>query len=198
MKVIGIGLNKTGTKSLGASLRILGFNHFRWSPEPFDVYLRQGFSGLLSTLHRYDSFEDWPWPLVYREVDKAFPCSKFILTKRQSADIWYQSLCKHALRTGPTLIRQHIYGHAMPQGHRQEYLLYYENHIHAARDYFARRPHDILEVCWENGDGWREIGTFLGLGVPGTPFPHENQSSRKGTETGPHVSDRSRDPRHGR
>jgi hypothetical protein len=49
MKVIGIGLNKTGTKSLGASLRILGFNHFRWSPEPFDVYLRQGFSGLLST-----------------------------------------------------------------------------------------------------------------------------------------------------
>jgi hypothetical protein len=173
MKVIGIGLNKTGTKSLGASLRILGFNHFRWSPEPFDVYLRQGFSGLLSTLHRYDSFEE-------------------------SADIWYQSLCKHALRTGPTLIRQHIYGHAMPQGHRQEYLLYYENHIHAARDYFARRPHDILEVCWENGDGWREIGTFLGLGVPGTPFPHENQSSRKGTETGPHVSDRSRDPRHGR
>lgn len=178
MKIIGIGLNKTGTKSLGTSLRKLGFNHLAWSPETYNTYMTRGFAGLLDVLKLYDSFEDWPWPLVYREIDMAFPGSRFILTRRKSTEVWYQSICKHASRTGSTAIREQIYGHTMPDEHPQEYQQYYNNHLAMVRDYFKDRPKDILEVCWEEGSGWLEIATFLGVPAPDIPFPHENKSPK--------------------
>ena len=39
-------------------------------------------------------------------------------------------------------------------------------------------PDDLLEVCWENGDGWNELATFLGCELPTSPFPHANDSRR--------------------
>jgi hypothetical protein len=176
MKIIGVGLNKTGTKSLGASLKKLGFRHLEWSPEAFSLYRAHGFAGLLDILDRYDSFEDWPWPLVYRDIDSALPGCKYILTLRNSAETWYRSLCKHAGRTGPTPIREYVYGYAMPDENRQAHIDYYETHNAAVRDYFRERPDDLVEVCWENGDGWREIAAFLGMHAPDSPFPHENRS----------------------
>jgi len=176
MKIIGVGLNKTGTKSLGSGLRKLGFRHLGWSPEPFNIYREQGFPGLLKILDLYDSFEDWPWPLVYRDIDRTIPGCKYILTRRKSAKTWYQSLCKHANRTGPTDIREYVYGFDMPDGHPQEHMQYYEKHNASVRDYFRERPEDLIEVCWEEGDGWREIAGFLGVKAPDIPFPHENRS----------------------
>jgi hypothetical protein len=46
------------------------------------------------------------------------------------------------------------------------------------RAYFAGRPDDLLEVCWEAGDGWKELASFLGQPVPALPFPHLNKARR--------------------
>ena len=177
MKIFGIGLNKTGTKSLGSSLRTLGFNHLSWTPEVFDIYTKHGIEGLLGIIEQYDSFEDWPWPLVFREIDEMVPGSKFILTLRESPERWYESLCKHSMRTGPTHIRKHIYGYEMPHGHKAEHIRFYDEHIDNVRSHFSGRPGDLLEVCWGKGDGWAELASFLGRSAPGLPFPHENKSA---------------------
>ncbi len=110
----------------------------------------------------YDSFEDWPWPLIYKGIDEAFPEAKFILTTRQCPDVWFASLCRHAERHGPTIFRKLIYGFEMPHSHKRE-------HIHYCN------PSKLLEVCWENGDGWEELSNFLALPSPDIPFPHTNK-----------------------
>ena len=179
MKVFGIGLNKTGTKSLGTSLRTLGFKNLSWSREIFDIYLTHGLQGLEEIIDCYTSFEDWPWPLMYRELDKKYPGSKFILTTRESPEIWYRSLCKHATRTGPNHIRRRVYGFDMPHGHQDEHIRCYNDHKNNVRAYFKSRPESLLEVCWENGDGWQELAPFLGSLVPDAPFPHKNNSANK-------------------
>jgi hypothetical protein len=51
----------------------------------------------------------------------------------------------------------------------------YLSHIQEIRDYFKDRPDDLLEICWENGDGWEKLANFLGKPVPQEPFPHRNK-----------------------
>jgi len=176
MKIVGIGLNKTGTTTLGVCLRYWGLNHISFSAKGFDVWRERDIDRLMRWVGMFDSFEDWPWPLIYPQIDQAFPGSKFILTRRADPQVWYASLCKHALRTGPTRFRAEIYGHAMPQDHQAEHIALYEDHLLAVRRYFKDRPQDLLEVCWEEGDGWQKLSSFLGFDCPTVPFPHANKS----------------------
>jgi hypothetical protein len=176
MKIIGVGLNKTGTKTLGACLRHWGFKHISFSVRAFSLFKRSDFLGLFKVIRKYDSFEDWPWPLIFREIDGEFPESRFILTLRESPEVWFRSLCNHAKRTGPTEFRTHIYGYAMPHHHKSEHIRFYENHNRAVQEFFQGRPEKLLTVCWENGEGWKPLVDFLGLPAPDTPFPHENKN----------------------
>src|SRR5690606_2198995 len=134
---------------------------------------------VLAFADRYDSFEDWPWPLLYRELDQRYPGSKFILTTRRDAETWLRSLKNHATLTGPTDFRRVAYGHDMPHGHEAEHIERYERHNREVREYFRDRPEDFLEVCWETGSGWKELGAFLGREVPDLPLPHTNRSADK-------------------
>lgn len=176
MKVIGIGLNKTGTKTLGTCLTYWGLRHTTYSHQAFDLWRKRDYASLMQWINLYDSFEDWPWPLIYRQIDQAFPGTKFILTTRKDAETWYQSLCNHALRTGPTHFRKYIYGYAMPQENRAQHIRFYEQHNQSVREYFKDRPNDIIEICWERGDGWEQLSEFLGLPLPDIPLPHANKT----------------------
>jgi hypothetical protein len=179
MKVFGIGLNKTGTTTLGDCLRLFGYRHASSNLELTRLAGRGDIEPVLRYAEDFDSFEDWPWPLVYRELDARFPGSKFILTVRRSSDAWLQSLKKHALLTGPTEFRRIAYGFDQPDGHEAAHLAYYETHNRQVRDYFAARPGDFREMCWERGDGWSSLCKFLGHPIPNQPFPHANRSDRK-------------------
>jgi hypothetical protein len=177
MKVVGVGLNKTGTKTLSVCLTQWGFNHITWDLASFQQYQRGDYETLWKTMRAYDSFEDWPWPLMYKEIDAQFPGSKFILTIRKSPEVWFASLCKMAVRRGPlTRFEQYIYGYAIPHGHKDEHIQFYNAHNQAVEEYFKDRPEQFLKVCWENGDGWKELANFLEKPVPDRPFPHLNKS----------------------
>lgn len=179
MKIFGIGLNKTGTKTLGACFKKWGLQHLSTSVDAFEFWTKKDILKIATIVDKYDSFEDWPWPLVYRNMDLQFPGSKFILTRRLSSDIWFSSLCKHAHRTGPTFFREQIYGHAMPHNHKEHHIKIYENHLTAVRGYFENRLNNFLEVCWEEGDQWEKLSKFLGFPIPNDQFPHENKSLKK-------------------
>lgn len=179
MKIVGIGLNKTGTKSLGYCIQQWGFRHVSLCEEAFELWRSGDVPKLLTLVGHYDSFEDWPWPLVYKSIDKRFSGSKFILTKRKDPETWFESLCAHADRTGPTIYRKYIYGYEMPHGHKNHHIKIYLDHLSSCREYFKKRPNDFLEVCWEEGDGWSQLSSFLQLECPPIPFPHENKNPAK-------------------
>lgn len=179
MKVFGIGLNKTGTTTLAVCLQHFGFRHATSNLELTECVARGDLKPVFAYADRHDSFEDWPWPLIYRDLDARYPGSKFVLTTRRDPDTWLRSLKNHAVLTGPTRFREIAYGFAMPDGYEAEHLARYEQHNQAVRDYFRDRSGDLLEVCWETGDGWKELCSFLSLEAPDLPLPHTNRSADK-------------------
>ena len=176
MKVVGIGLNKTGTTTLGVCFQHWGLRHTSLNRPAFELWRKKQYDDLLKCVDDYDSFEDWPWPLIYKKIDEHFPGTKFILTRRIDSITWYDSVCSHATRTGPTDFRKHIYGHDMPHKYKSEHINFYEEHNQRVRNYFQGREGDLLEVCWEEGDGWQQLSAFLGFERPEMCFPHANKS----------------------
>lgn len=177
MKIFGIGLNKTGTTTLGVCLQQLGFRHSSFSLELLEQLAMGEIDPLLQHVRQHDSFEDWPYPLVFDRLDQNFPGSRFILSRRSSPERWFESLKAHALRTDPrvgTRTRSLAYGMAYPQLDPAAHLRRYRNHLQRVRSYFAGRPGDLLEVCWEEEASWEPLCAFLQRPVPALRFPHAN------------------------
>jgi hypothetical protein len=90
-KIFGIGLSRTGTRSLSEALEILGI---RTAHLPLDrrTY-RELASGVyaLTVLTTCDALTDITAAPFYRRFDQTYPNSKFILTARDK-DSWMRSM----------------------------------------------------------------------------------------------------------
>lgn len=184
-KVIGLGYSKTGTTTLRECFREFGLPFIG-----FDVELtRQVVHGdpgpAVAALADYDAAANWPWPLIFREIDAAYPGSRFILTTRRDGATWLRSLVSQAKKKPRGEYREWVYGHGDPVGHEDELIARYEAHNEAVRRYFADRPGQLLDVCWETGSGWRELCGFLGRPIPAVRFPRANPSAPRDTQEGP-------------
>jgi len=179
-KVVGVGLPKTGTTSLGYCFRRFGFKH-----QTFDMDLalkvkRNQIDDVLRVAQKHEAFEDWPWFLLYKEFDRRFPNSKFILTLRKDTETYVRSLQGHHEREGirnKDWVKPHwwdeVHGQEPAQWDYDYSARRYENHNRAVLEYFAGRINkDLLVVCWETGDGWETLSRFLKKGAPDEPFPH--------------------------
>lgn len=175
MKVFGVGLNKTGTTTLAACMERLGFKHTSCNLELTRCVEKNDLEPIFHHADQYESFEDWPWPLVYEAMDERYKDAKFILTRRRNPEKWFDSLNRHALRTGPTEYRQIAYGHTMPIGHKRSHVETYLRHNQAVRDHFKDRPNKLVEICWEEGDGWNKMCKFLNVETPNEALPHKNK-----------------------
>ena len=181
-KIFGIGLNKTGTTTLGIILKDLGKKHCSYSFDILNECRKGKFKRFFETISRNDSFEDWPWPLYFRLIDIYFPNSKFILTTRISADVWLESLKKHSLKTSKRHDRCLAYGLEYPHLDEKYMKDFYTNHNKNVRDYFKDRNNDFLEICWERGDNLEKIYTFLNKPIPANlSVPHLNKATSKKT-----------------
>ncbi len=178
-KVFGIGLNKTGTTTLGTCFTQLGLNHLSVRHDLLIKYRDGRLEDVFAVLDRYDSFEDWPYPLMYREIFERYGSKAlFVLTTRRDAQVWLNSLKAHSLTTPPVHhSRLLAYGYNYPHENEQHHLDFYERHNREVRAFFAANDASdrLLEVCWENGAGWPELCAFLGVTNPNVPFPHANQ-----------------------
>jgi hypothetical protein len=177
-KVFCIGFQKTGTTSLELALRRLGYRvHSIFGKDlPLEALRAQYVARGLEIAARYDAVEDMPWPLMFRELDAAFPGARFVLTWRDT-DRWLASICSHFGRS-PAVLQQLTYGADAPYpvGHEARYRAVYDAHNAAVRAYFRDRPGDLLEINLGRGDGWPALCGFLGLPVPDEPFPHVNDT----------------------
>jgi len=181
-KIFCIGFQKTGTTSMRDALRALGYTVADYFGSEMEfAYLRDNVTQIaLARATEYDAVQDMPWPLLFRELDAAFPGAKFVLTERNT-ESWIASMVKH-FRNKPSSVRQLTYGeeYAYPEGNEARYIEVYEQHNAAVRTYFADRPSDLLIMNLENGDGWKELGAFLGLkDIPTGDFVHANKAEMR-------------------
>jgi len=169
MKIFGIGLSRTGTLSLATALTELGYETIHYPDPPL-------IPELIDVIKEYDAACDTPVALAYKELDKAFPNSKFILTTR-SLESWIES-CRNfrhfriGLKFDKKQVRLLLYGY---NGfHEDKFTETYIKHEVEVREYFKNRS-DLLIMNITNGDGWKELCTFLNKEIPNKPFPHRHK-----------------------
>lgn len=178
-KVFGIGWAKTGTTTLGRCFEILGYNHQSQNLSLVPQILHGDLKKTLRIATAKDSFEDWPWPLVYREMDASFPSSRFVLTTRDP-DRWLTSYRAMIAAQGPpaselSTIRCQLFGVDPAIASDEELVARFIRHNAEILEYFKNRSGQLLVVDWEAGDSWPKLCDFLGMPIPDVPFPHLNQ-----------------------
>jgi hypothetical protein len=180
-KVIGIGFHKTGTTSLGRALRTLGYRlhkgfAFNKPGKPVvisePVTLEKVRDIAMPMMHRYSAFDDNPWPLLFADIDQAWPASKFVLTIREP-EAWYRSAA-NGFGDRPSTKLDLIYGEqnfSMPHN-KNKAIARYNAHNQAVRDHFKDRPDDLLIWDLTKNPNWEPLCRFIGVSVPNRRFPH--------------------------
>ena len=113
-KVFGIGFHKTGTKTLAAALRTLGYRVTGPNGATDPDIANNALEMCFSLVGQFDAFQDNPWPVMYKTLDRAYPQSKFVLTVRPT-DEWIASVVDYFGRE-ETPMRKWIYGAGSPLG----------------------------------------------------------------------------------
>lgn len=193
--VIGAGLPRTGTSSLGVALQqLLGGPSYSMSSipgHPFDlgtgwervfrgqpVDWGQVFNGYVAAL-------DWPASMFWRELSEAYPEALVILSTRDNPEVWWQSadatflpFARLALApdwnhgTGLTDLLERFAG-IKDWNDPVTLMSAYERHNAEVRK--SVPSHRLLE--WNPSQGWEPICQLLHLPVPDMPFPWVNKRS---------------------
>lgn len=184
-KVFCIGANKTGTTSLTTALNTIGFKTSHWEHHNSicDDIKNNNFK--LTVLNTYDGVSDNPIPAIYKQLDKEFPESKFILTIRNEEN-WIKSiegqLSRRRIRNSceeDKLVYEEFLFYGIWNYDRTTFLHRYREHNKDVLEYFKSRPHDLLVMDLDKVVGWKEICTFLEISnVPSTDFPHLFQTTK--------------------
>ena len=192
-KVFGIGLTRTGTTTLVNMFKILGFNTKTHSYQLLLDWDNNNMKPLYDAVDNHTALGSIPWCLVYKEMDKKYPNSKFILTVRNDDERWFNSqlnmsLMLHPDKSNPNdIIRDRIrvakynrpiFKYNYPMDHKQHYLDVYHKHNDDVQKYFKGK-NNLLTICFENGDGWEEVCEFLDVDVPNVQLPHMNRTDTR-------------------
>jgi Sulfotransferase domain len=97
LKVFGVGLSRTGTRSLTTALRVLGFDtaHYPVDQATLDTLVRG--DARFPLLDSRDGITDITVAPYYEDLDRAFPKSRFVLTVRDE-ESWLRSCRFHWAR----------------------------------------------------------------------------------------------------
>lgn len=182
MKVFGIGLSRTGTKSLTISLNQLGFNivHYPNDSQTLQEFMAANYD--LSILHDCDGITDITVAAYYAQLDRIFPNSKFILTVRDK-ESWLKAVEAHwhnkpIFDTNPEnqdkmrlrrFLRLAVYGTYTFNADRLAYV--YDLHHKNVLDYFKNRPESLLVLNICGGEGWEVLCPFLEKPILQEEFP---------------------------
>lgn len=186
-KVFGIGLSKTGTTTLAAALTGLGVSTIHWR----NPLTRSLISDCDFT--RFDGFTDITVAECFEDLYSRFPNSKFVYTTRP-LESWLTSMDEHWRRRHGSADFQAIkrtmlepdvywYGSRFRALNNALYFLHesfadaYRAHDRRVRAFFEDKPKScFLEFDIFAGDDWKKLCPFVGVPVPGIPFPWKNNT----------------------
>ena len=203
-KVFVIGMGKTGTTSLEKILIDMGFIMGNQAAGEMLIrdYGNKDYDTIIKYFHSAEAFQDCPscLPELYKVIDKEFPNSKFILTERDNADVWYDSLVRfHTKIFSSNLncpseedLRNATYRYkswaleamkvccnypSTPLYEPVYYKSIYNNHIKDVQSYFSHRS-DLLTLNLKDEDAIYDLCKFLGFLTPHNyNIPHLNKST---------------------
>jgi hypothetical protein len=199
MKIIGAGQARTGTASLREALIQLGYGpcyhmiEVMKSQERIAFWQRVAAGEQVNWLKHFSDFNsgvDVPPSLYYKELMAAYPDAKIILTVRDDAERWYDSMFdglffSNSITNGwrryviPPYTRytdmvKAVLWNGFFEGRfaEKDYAMTaYEKHN---AEVIAYVPADRLLV-FNVKEGWGPLCKFLDAPVPaGVPFPHTN------------------------
>ena len=195
MYVVGAGLPRTGTLSLRNALEILGFGPCHHMAELHakpdrSVEFARALDGDDVDFHElmkgYGSTLDLPTTIFYKEIYRAYPKAKIVLTVRDNGDKWYNSF----KAVEPTFADDSYFFAVYPIRFlrlqcivlRKIYQRWKKEHggigpwvhdQHNARVIRENAKHDVL--VFNVKEGWEPLCKFLGVPVPPrVPFPNVN------------------------
>lgn len=183
-KVFVIGLSRTGTTTMNATLKSLGYCAVHWrNPLSLSILGKEDW-GL------YDAFSDISVAAQFELLYEQYPNAKFIYTCRPE-ESWVASVQRHYNRG---LGVSHPY--ELREKHRSSRFAgvagEVEKELYCAHKTWAeaRRAHDdrvqrffqdkpkskFLRFSVFEGHGWNELCRFLDKPLPSRPFPHANRA----------------------
>jgi hypothetical protein len=178
-RIFGIGFHKTATSSLHRALTILGYDSAHWKNAHWAkaIWTEMLDIGQSITLERSYALCDLPITILYKQLDLAYPGSKFILTIRDENE-WLESIRKHWTQNTNKFryawdkdpfshfIHKEIYGRR--DFDAETFLARYKRHTIEVVEYFKSRPSDLLVFY---SDGWTNLCEFLNKSIPNTLYP---------------------------
>jgi hypothetical protein len=195
LRVVGAGLPRTGTHSLKLALEhLLGGRCYHMSEipgHPFDLgpgwtlALQGGTPDWIELINEYIATVDWPASMFWRELSETYPDALVLLSVRDSAGTWYQSLSETILPVARRALA--------PDWNEGRGLLDLFERFTRTRDWddpsvltaaYERHndevkkaipPHKLL--AWSATEGWAPICRVLGVKIPDRPFPWVNRRS---------------------
>lgn len=189
-RVFGIGVQRTGTTSLHEAFKMLGFDSLHWGTgEAPLIWYEMNALGRSKTLEQWYALCDFPIPLLYQKLDKAYPGSKFVLTIRNESD-WLESVRKlWDYKTNPHRYLWEIYPishqlHTAFYGQKEfdaaKFVARYRQHNAEVLEYFSGRPDDLLILDMDRPRGkLAALCKFLDMPSPTTDglYPRANRST---------------------
>jgi len=182
-RVFGVGLHRTGTTSLAQAFRVMGLDAAHWESPHWAKYIwdEMQAQGRSRTLEMHYALCDLPIPLLFRQLDAAYPGSRFVLTVRDEAT-WLESVRTHwRLRhqwdgdVFSNMAHKLLYGQA--DFDAEVFLARYRRHNSEVREYFAGRTADFMEVTINEHTSMAPLCRFLGMSAMNRPFPHKHKSA---------------------
>ena len=202
-KIFCIGFNKTGTTSVKKALEDLQYKMGEQSRGEWmlDNWSKRNFSDLDSYCKTADAFQDAPFsfPFTYAYLDQKFNGSKFILTERDSAEQWYESLlsfhsklwgdnegvptkknleeAKYIYTGFPYKFMKFVYNTPDDDLYNKQILIdAYNNHSYSVKEYFKYREKDLLVLNLREKGSYKKLCAFIGKEPLYDDFPWENKT----------------------
>jgi hypothetical protein len=184
-KIVCVGMNKSGTTSIRAGLKLLGFGPLvgtgnttvRHNDLVLPILLRGDYEPALAFARDYRIFKDRPWNIgrMPELMDERYPDSRFILTERDP-ESWWRSI-HHWITVASPGSTRFILGHLrVPSIDRDAMIAAYLAHNEALKSHFAGTGR-LLVMDLARGDGWPQLCPFLGVPLPNKPFPESNRQT---------------------
>lgn len=192
IKIIGVGVGRTGTFSLRLAINQLGFGPCHHMEEvlknldgqvPLWMEALKGNADFKTIYAGFNSTVDWPTAGFFRELIKEYPKAKYILTERSPenwADSFGSTIYKllQAKDQAPDKVKDWlnmasgvIAKSGFPEGLDRDGLIKgFIAHNNAVKETI---PADQLLV-FQVKDGWEPICEFLDVPVPKEEFPKTN------------------------
>ena len=195
LRVIGAGLPRTGTASLGIALaQLLGGRVYHMSVIPghpfnlgpgWDLALAGGAPEWDTIFEGFIAAVDWPTSQFWRELSDVYPDALVLLSLRDSAETWWHSAdetflpyARMALASdwdegrGLVSLLERFTG-TEHWDDPSTLMAAYERHNAEVRRTIP--THRLLE--WHAAQGWAPICEALGVPEPEMPFPWVNRRS---------------------